>query len=411
MKTLQNRNFIAKNVSLPERDLVFLDTFVPVITDFARWVIDEAVKSGKKRLYFLARDAYLPYVAARFICEKLGYEIDCRYLYVSRYSLRSGDFYICDDYLDKICANGIDVSFKKVMRRAMLDDAEIAAIAEICDYSDKIDTALSREELAGLKDKLSDTSEFAEAVYSHSKEAFPNVREYLQGTGFFDGIDFAIVDSGWIGSLQQTIERILSFGGEEKTIEGYYFGLYEIPNGTDINRYHTYYFRPYRDVLKKVFFSNCLFETVASAPNGMAVGYRPIGGFVQPVFASMKSLNIDFELRAVELINMYLDSVELDTIYKKSNRIIKPMIALMKKPSALQLEAFGNLEFCDDVLENTVLKIAEELSDEELDKPHIVKAGWTEGSIVRSGKAIGRRLFLLRLYKVMSYFKKLVLHG
>ena len=39
----------------------FLHIWAPAITDYVEWVLTEAIQSGKKRLYFLARDGWMMY--------------------------------------------------------------------------------------------------------------------------------------------------------------------------------------------------------------------------------------------------------------------------------------------------------------------------------------------------------------
>ena len=48
---------------------LYLYGFVPAIMEFAGWVLEEAVRSGRKRLYFLSRDGYQIYLAACRLAE------------------------------------------------------------------------------------------------------------------------------------------------------------------------------------------------------------------------------------------------------------------------------------------------------------------------------------------------------
>ena len=44
----------------------------PALAGFVQWLLDRAVRSGKKRLYFLARDGYFFYQAALILCKAHG---------------------------------------------------------------------------------------------------------------------------------------------------------------------------------------------------------------------------------------------------------------------------------------------------------------------------------------------------
>ena len=51
----------------------------PALGGFTQWLLKEACKAQKQRLYFLARDGYLMYRAALLFCEKQRLPIECRY--------------------------------------------------------------------------------------------------------------------------------------------------------------------------------------------------------------------------------------------------------------------------------------------------------------------------------------------
>ena len=56
----------------------------PALHGYILWVLREAAASGKKRLYFLARDGYLMYRTAVILCRELELPLECRYLCCSR---------------------------------------------------------------------------------------------------------------------------------------------------------------------------------------------------------------------------------------------------------------------------------------------------------------------------------------
>ena len=62
--------------------------FAPTLNAFVIDTLHKAIKEGIEELYFLARDAYFMYLCACEYVEKYNLPIKCKYLYVSRYSLR-----------------------------------------------------------------------------------------------------------------------------------------------------------------------------------------------------------------------------------------------------------------------------------------------------------------------------------
>ena len=82
-----------------------------------------------KKVYFLARDGYLLYKLANEICEKNNLNIDCRYLYCSRFSLRMPSYHIIGDEAQKLLfSKGYYYTTKSVLERADLNENEIIPI-------------------------------------------------------------------------------------------------------------------------------------------------------------------------------------------------------------------------------------------------------------------------------------------
>lgn len=98
-------------------------------------------------------------------------------------------------------------------------------------------------------------------------------------------VPMALVDSGWTGSMQKEICQALGILGKKGRVTGYYWGLYELPEGVRREDYHCYYFSPEAGLKKKVYFSNSLFESIFSAPHGMTTGYEKVHGQWRPVYA------------------------------------------------------------------------------------------------------------------------------
>ncbi len=66
-------------------------------------------------------------------------------------------------------------------------------------------------------------------IYTHSRDAYANALGYLKQEGLLDSVRYAVVDSGWVGTIQKSIRTLLAQERPEIHIQGYYFGLYELP--------------------------------------------------------------------------------------------------------------------------------------------------------------------------------------
>ena len=98
-------------------------TLAPVLVEFVKWVLRSAGEHGIRRIYFLARDGWPMYQAARILAEGRDSEIDCRYLKCSRYALRIPAFHLLGrSAVQQICMRGISVTLRKVLRRFLWHD-------------------------------------------------------------------------------------------------------------------------------------------------------------------------------------------------------------------------------------------------------------------------------------------------
>lgn len=255
-------------------DEIYLSVFAPVASAFVEWVISRAVRSGKKRLYFLARDGYPMYVISSMLCEMRHIDMDIRLLSVSRYALRLPEYHLLGEgAIDRIVIGGIDVTLRKIFKRGGLTDDEGAAVARALGMEAEQDKILNYGQVMELKESLRRCDVFLKYIYDHSYKAYPAAIGYMEQMGMLDDEAYALVDSGWTGTLQQTITNLLRVKKPDFMVEGYYFGLYELPRGVNVNNYHSFYFSPGKGLRRKVKFSNCLFETVFSQDCGMTLGY------------------------------------------------------------------------------------------------------------------------------------------
>ncbi len=438
--------------------------FAPVLVCFVEWVLQEAKKKGIKRLYFLARDGYQMYLVAEQLCKQRKYDIECRYLYGSRYAWRMPQFALMgESCLDMICLGGIGVTFEKVMKRGGLTDEEALTVAKELGFEKKYKTTLSYQEIMKLKQPLAESKQFLPFVYEHSKSAYENTIGYLKQKGLLENVPYALVDSGWVGSLQKTLQQLLCYAGYKKEIEGFYFGLYELPKGVKKENYYTYYFSPTTNIKKKVYFSNCLYEAVYSAPHGMTTAYEKIEETYQPVFYKEYNLN-QARMKQMEqwLREFLMEYQKQESIWNKKKRLsnkkdillenqekgsIKNILlkqincnkrlnidekrkqemvfSLLKKlmgnPLKEEVKIYGTLLFSDDVTEEQTKQVADILTEQEI-KNHQIwnklrimlgmkqavlkESAWMEGSIVDCGKNVKQNLHHAVMYKYLIYIRK-----
>lgn len=469
----------------------------PALHGFVCWVLRKAVAAGTKRLYFLARDGYLMYQAADKICKKLQLPISCKYLSCSRYSIRVPMYHRnYTEALEYICRGGIDLTMDRILNRGALEEQEKQNVLEMLneEFQRNSQTMFQMQEnipyakLEQIRQALEKNVYFRNCLESHSREALPGFEGYLEQEGLLDDIPSALVDSGWIGSMQKVLNDAIHFikekraasltdvrqtkplnevktaSGAEKIIsekaastaeqtndkeaasniellnnteitdnrgtdlEGYYWGLYELPEDVDPKKYHCYYFSPGERIREKVYFSNSLFETIFSAPHGMTMGYCKMADGYAPVYAEISEQQYHFMKKVEGHMLRYTEKMlpnihsEADLLCENDRKTIFRLLRIfMGEPTEAEAEQFGCHRFSDDVLDDGNRQIAEVMTEEELTSNHIwnkIKAmcgledkyiresAWYEGSAVRNGQHVKRHLHRYAAYKYLLYLRK-----
>lgn len=443
------------------REEVFIHVWLPVITEYVEWVLDEAIKSGKKRLYFLARDGYMMYLMAEKLVRARKLKLELRYLKVSRFAIRNAEyFFIGKDALDSLCVGGIDITFEKMMKRANLTEAEALHIARLAGRTENYKTPLNYRQLRKLKEDLSRIEQLFIYIKEHSQRCYETTAAYLRQEGLLEPVSYAIVDSGWVGSLQLSLQRVLAHeASKDISLQGYYFGIYERPKGTDKEQYKAFYFGK-KQIWRKVRFSNCLFEAVLSVAEGMTCGYRmmlsekiPDNTMTEGTIPNEKILNeihsrtpvyiaLESDIKnpnaevmerfsklLLEYASAYIEvaSDSISTIHRSKKKSVRFVASLLKpmmgNPTRQEAKAFGELLFCDDVLEYRLQPVAPEWNEEQLRENRFLnklliklnlksaslhESAWPEGSIARLDIKPEMNMRQERLYKSLMYMRKAV---
>lgn len=416
-----------KKHDLPE-EKEYLLVWAPALIEYVNWVIKDAAGKGIKRLYFLSRDAYPMYIAAAKIVEKSGIDIECRYLKVSRYSLRIPEYHLLGEKsLDRIFISGIDVSLQKILRRAGLTDKEIEETCKEISYAEDIDKVLNRKEILDLKEQFKKESKLIfRCIDKHSKEAYQNCLGYLKQEGMLEEIPWAVVDSGWVGTIQKSIQNILAAEVKDIRVRGYYFGLYELPDDTTNCTYASYYFEPKWKIKRKMNFSNCLYEVIYTEAAPMVKGYEKCGEEYKPVYSetqnpNRKEIQKNTEL-LIELLEEYLScgSSELNRFKPICQKLYS---RVMGNPTKWEAKYYGGFLFSDDICDENIKKAANELTQKEIkdlgaiskllimtgiSKKVIHESAWIEGSIVNLDKNIKANLRRAKRAKYLTHLRQSV---
>ena len=416
-----------------------IDTYVlgPSLNGFVLWVLQDAQRKGIQRLYFLARDGYFMYRCATVLCEQLNIAIDCRYLYCSRYSLRIPSYHLnMQDAMEYICKGGIDVTRRKIVERSGIGKEEQREVLEILGYSRNADEIVPYARLGEIRKELEECETFQRYTQQNSQKNFPILKDYLIQEKLLEDNGAALVDSGWVGSMQKTLNRVLKELGRNREVEGYYWGLYELPEGASEKYYYCYYFSPKKGLKEKVYFSNCLFEAVFSAPHGMTVGYEKQEDKIVPVLEQFSQERKAFLEKTESYLMQYTEHLAGNLTRQVQEtgwglakldcasdvKIVKRLMAeFMGHPLREEAEVYGKLRFSDDIMDDARKQVAEPLNEKELRDNHVInkalhmlgirhgyikESAWYEGSAALAGECaeVHRRQYAL--YKYLLYIRQ-----
>ncbi len=387
--------------------------FGPALGGFLLWLLRDALLRGKERLYFLSRDGYFFWKGAQLLCREHSLPLDCRYLSCSRYSLRVPCYHLDHEAaLDFICRDGLEVTPKKLLARAALGEGEIREVLGELNLPWKSGEIIPRRDLPRVREQLARSESFLARMDSHSRRALPLLEKYLAQEGLIEAAGDALVDSGWVGSVQKTLGQVLRGMGRKSVLEGYYWGLYDLPEGVRRRDYRCFYFSPEGNLIRKARFNNCLFEAVFTAPHGMTVEYRNCGGAVIPVYAPLQEQRRALTQRLgremlnyLETLSKSLDRRDFFAEGEEMNlqALGRLLEALMLRPSLPEAKSFGSIAFCDDVLSWEQGPLAAPLTGEKTGRP-FGQSAWYPPSALLAGESGSSHL---RAYLGFQYLRQL----
>ena len=408
----------------------------PTMMAFSLWLLGQARKKGIARLYFLARDGYLPYQITKCIALAYQLDVECRYVYCSRYSLRTPLFHRnIEEALDFICRNAIHIDLQVILKRSGLPERKQQ---EMVDWLGKQLGIAPTEQIPYAKLKevrqaLAKSQRFVDALTHASRELLPELLAYLKQEGFYDSISYAIVDSGWTGSTQKSLGDVLKAGqASAGELFGFYWGLFSLPQGVNQKQYKAYYFTPEQGHKEKVHFSNSLFEGVFSAAHGMTLGYfgNDKDGY-QAYCQKIEKGQQTFHEKLEHDILMYTDvllsrwkeqKIAIETLCAQDYKpcLYSLLKLFMSNPTLEEVKLFGDISFSDDVFEIHKQSIAAHLTVQDLKDNKVIhkilvmlgivnkkiaESAWHEGSIVRQGYQRAYLLWQYRCYKNFLYIR------
>jgi FMN phosphatase YigB (HAD superfamily) len=250
-----------------------MDALVPYVTvlliGFSLFVLAEARRRGIDRIYFLARDGYLPQRIAAQVAQRRGQQVELVYLHASRRSVA-------------LPAHGSDIDGLAAESARHVAGAPLREALVALGIDTATATAMVTE--AGLDPQERTAPANVARLFAHQAGRIAarvdalraDALGYLEAAGFLRPGPRLVVDVGWRGTIQKALARLTGLPAQD--VAGCYLGLWPeamAPGSITPATTASYLFefghpaartRAARD-------GYGLFELFFSAPHGSVMGY------------------------------------------------------------------------------------------------------------------------------------------
>ncbi|WP_103669949.1 hypothetical protein [Pseudanabaena sp. BC1403] len=198
----------------------------PILTAYTIWILQQAKAKQLARIYFLARDGEMLLQIAKEIAPKIYPEVELRYLYVSRQALRMpGLTKINKAFWEWMFDDTTFFTIDSLLARMCLDRQSAKPIFEPLGYPEASwQKDLTAKERISLRAKLEQHQPLQSLVLQVAEQKREVLKAYLHQEKMLDGQAFGLVDVGWRGSLQISLENAFEIFGTRNPV-GFYFAL------------------------------------------------------------------------------------------------------------------------------------------------------------------------------------------
>ena len=289
----------------------------PLVFSYARWVLWRARKLGLTHLFFLARDAYLPFQAVERIIDEEQSDLKVVYLYGSRptyYALEVEELGEREwAALTSFAGSGYE-SLANLSRVLMVKPETLVEVAQAAgvDGNDP-ERALPGGELEALKRALLDTPELNEKCVGEIREYQDWMRELLGDAGVDENARVGLVDTGWTTRSHAPLYRFVESLGS-KQVHLLYLGLAGGQCAVPSDRVETFLFNQHTRTgwwLPEFDYARPL-ESLLMAPHGRTEGFLLEDGRVKPKLAEPENPEFveEFYPTYEAAISAFLDNVK-----------------------------------------------------------------------------------------------------
>lgn len=209
-------------------------SFGPLFHAFTAWLYARMQRDEVTSAFFLSRDGHLyKRLFDRYLELRQDASITTRYLYASRRALNiaalaggslAGDEALGQGDLDFLVSGASRLRVGEFLGRAGLAPGDFDLEIVRAGFSGPDQKVATGEEYGALRALF---GRLAQPLRAVARAERGPLAAYLDHSGFLAAPDPAVVDIGWHGTLQESLQRITRSLRGEARVRGYYLGTFE----------------------------------------------------------------------------------------------------------------------------------------------------------------------------------------
>lgn len=197
--------------------------FGPLLQKYVYWLIENLKKEKIEKVFFLSRDGYIIKKVFDIVNNT---SIKSYYFYASRRAILVPILWKLKESSEifNIIAFNKKIKVKSFIKKVGLEDYNLSELYKKYSYSEN--DYIEIDSLGNFTNLL---EELFPLIKENSKNEFEALKMYAQNNNFYGKV--AIVDIGWFGTMQNSIENLF----DEIKVYGYYLGLVPKVSNSKIN--------------------------------------------------------------------------------------------------------------------------------------------------------------------------------
>lgn len=313
----------------------------PLLTGFVQWIHNKYIESDVNKICFLARDSYI----IHRLYEALFPNDEIEYIYVSRRSLTIPclvNSKSMDDLLLMVPFIGRTETPESFLKKlGIYNQKVVRQIEEIAG------DVIYRNDLKQEQGKII-YDIIKEYIIVNSRSEMITCMNYLIEK--FDKESVFIVDLGWYGTIQKSLERLFSMNSIPVELHGLYLGkLLRDNEQSDTINASSYAFNEMDIESRNLFAYSGLIEIFFSAPHGTTRNYIPFQEKSIPKLEEFDDSTYD-SIRKIQesALNFALNNMELfeyANLQIKGEEIFNTVKKFFCSPSLKNIKDVGSLTY------------------------------------------------------------------